>query len=68
MGYFLHDRSLNMFPWNSKPVISVIYESYLESTINKRSIDLYFVRKGQYLAEIKLFENLESEVYKKSKY
>ncbi len=23
---------------------------------------------GQYLAEIRLFENLESEIYKKSKY
>ncbi len=28
---------------------------------NKLSIDVWFVRIGQYLAEIQLFENLESE-------
>ncbi len=32
--------------------------------INTLSIDLWFVRIGQYLAEIQLFENLESEVQK----
>jgi len=32
-----------------------------ESWINKRSIDLWFVIIGQYLAEIQIFENLESE-------
>ncbi len=32
------------------------------------SIDVWFVRIGQYLAEIQLFENLESEDAKKSKY
>ncbi len=32
-----------------------------ESWINKLSIDVWFVRIGQYLAEIQLFENLESE-------
>ncbi len=33
------------------------------------SIDVWFVRIGQYLAEIQLFENLESEgAKKKSKY
>ncbi len=36
--------------------------------INKLPIDVWFVRKGQYLAEIQLFENLESEGAKKSKY
>ncbi len=36
--------------------------------INKLSIDVWFVRIGQYLAEIQLFENLESEGAKKSKY
>ncbi len=36
--------------------------------INKLSIDVWFVMIGQYLAEIKLFENLESEGAKKSKY
>ncbi len=29
--------------------------------INKLSIDVWFVRIGQYLAEIQLFENLEPE-------
>ncbi len=38
-----------------------------ESWINKLSIDLWFVRIGQYLVEIQLFENLESEGAKKSK-
>ncbi len=36
--------------------------------INKRSIDVWFVRIGQYLADIQLLENLESEGAKKSKY
>ena len=44
-----------------------IYTSY-ESWINKLSIDVWFVRIGQYLAEIQLFENLESEGAKKSKH
>ncbi len=35
---------------------------------NKLSIDVWFVMIGQYLAEIQLFENLESEGAKKSKY
>ncbi len=38
-----------------------------ESWINKRSIDVWFVMIGQYLAEIQLFENLESEGAKKIK-
>ncbi len=37
-----------------------------ESWINKLSIDVWFVRIGQYLAEIQLFENLESEGAKKN--
>ncbi len=41
-----------------------IYTSY-GSWINKHSIDVWFVRIGQYLAEIQLFENLESEGAKK---
>ncbi len=36
--------------------------------INKLSIDVWFVMIGQYLAEIQLFVNLESEGAKKSKY
>ncbi len=38
-----------------------------ESWINKLSINVWFVRMGQYLAEIQLFENLESEGAKKIK-
>ncbi len=45
----------------------VIYASS-ESWINKLSIDVWFVMIGQYLAEIQLFVNLESEGAKKSKY
>ncbi len=33
--------------------------------LNKLSIDVWFVSIGQYLAEIQLFENLESEGAKK---
>ncbi len=36
--------------------------------LNKLSIDVWFVRIGQYLAKIQLSENLESEGGKKSKY
>ncbi len=36
--------------------------------INKLSIDVWFVMIGQYLVEIQLFEDLESEGAKKSKY
>ncbi len=36
--------------------------------LNKLSIDVWFVMIRQYLAEIQLFENLESEDAKKSKY
>ncbi len=39
-----------------------------KSQINKLSIDVWFVMIGQYLSEIQLFENLESEDAKKSKY
>ncbi len=39
-----------------------------ESWINNLSSDVWFVMIGQYLAEIQLFENLESEGAKKSKY
>ncbi len=39
-----------------------------ESWINNLSIDVWFVMIEQYLAEIQLFVNLESEGAKKSKY
>ncbi len=38
-----------------------------ESSLNKLSIGVWFVKSGQYLAEIQLFENLESVGAKKSK-
>ncbi len=53
-----------MWPWTTKPVIRVNFQKL----INKLSIDAWFVRIGQYVAEIQLFENLESEGAKKSKY
>ncbi len=37
-----------------------------ESCINNLSIDVWFVMIGQYLAEIQLFENLDSEGAKKN--
>ncbi len=46
-------KSWNMFFWGG--YIST------ESWINYISIDVWFVRIGQYLAKIQLFENLESE-------
>ncbi len=39
-----------------------------ESGVHNLSIDVWFVMIGQYLAEIQLFVNLESEGAKKSKY
>ncbi len=36
-------------------------EIYTSFWINNLSIDVWFVMIGQYLAEIQLFENLESE-------
>ncbi len=41
-----------------------IYKSS-ESWINKRSINVWFVRIGHYLAEIQLFENMDAEGAKK---
>ncbi len=54
-----------MWPWTTKTVIWVNLwkiENYTlsESWINKLSIYVWFVI-GQYLAEMQLFENLESE-------
>ncbi len=60
----------NMWPWTTKTVLSVHFfeiEFYTSSEIwiNKLSIDVWFVMIAQYLAEMKLFENLESEGAKK---
>ncbi len=41
---------------------------FFENWINQLFIDVWFVRIRQYLAEIQLFEYLESGVAKKSKY
>ncbi len=49
-----------MWPSTTKPIL--IYASS-ESWINHISIDVWF---GQYLAEIQLFENLESDDAKKN--
>ncbi len=49
-----------MWPWTTKPVLSV--------NCSKLKVDVWFVRIGQYLSEIQLFEHLESEDAKKSKY
>ncbi len=51
-----------MWPWITKPV-KFKFEIYAscETWINKFSIDVWFVRIRQYLVEIQLFENLESE-------
>ncbi len=60
-----------MWPWTIKSVIRVFFiEIYTspESRINKLSIDVWFVRIVQYAAEIQLFENMESEGAKKSKF
>ncbi len=54
-----------------KPVITGQFSEmgmYTSSEINKLSIDVWFVMIGQYLAEMQLFENLESEGTKKFKY
>ncbi len=49
-----------VWPWTTKPVIRVIF-------LNKLSIDVWFVRIGQYLVKIQPFENLDSEGAKKEK-
>ncbi len=53
---------LYLWPWTTKPVIRV---NFSKLRINKLSTDVWFIRIGQYLAEIQLFENLESEGAKK---
>ncbi len=45
-----------MWPWTTKPGFK---------KKKKYAIDVWFVRIGQYLAEMQLFENLESESAKK---
>ncbi len=61
-----------MWPWTTKPVLSVNFWNWdlyiIWKLNNKLSIDVWFARIEQYLAEIHLFENLESEGAKKSKY
>ncbi len=54
-----------MWPWTTKRLKSQVLDieiyTYYESWINKFTIDVWFVVIWQYLAEIQLFENLESE-------
>ncbi len=54
-----------MWPWTTEPVIRIRVIVLIESWINKLSIDVWFVRIGKYLAEMQLFEHLESEGAKK---
>ncbi len=58
--------------WSTKPHKGHFFEIEIytssESWIYKLSIGVWFVRIGQYLTEIQLFVNLESEGAKKSKY
>ncbi len=69
----LWNKNINFWLWTTKPVIRVFFKIKMytssKSWINNiHSIDVWFVRIGQYLSEIQLFENVESECAKKSKY
>ncbi len=55
-------------PQNKGQICEIEIHISSASWTNKLSIDERFVMIGQYLAEIQLFENLESEGAKKSKY
>ncbi len=46
--------------------IWILYWDLYIIWINKLSLDVWFVRIGLYLAEIQLFENMESEGAKKN--
>ncbi len=48
-----------------KAFLEIVIYRPSESWIHKLSIDVWFVMIRQYLAEMQLFENLESEVAKK---
>ncbi len=54
-----------MWPWTTQPILSVI-SIVRHNWIHNLSIDVWFTMIGQYLAEIQLFENLESEGAKKN--
>ncbi len=68
---YLIEIFCNIINVTTKPVIRSIFligiYTSSEYWINKPSIDLWFVRILQYLTEIQLFENLESEGAKKIK-
>ncbi len=71
--YFLFIfKEIYMWPWATKPFIRVhflfVYIIRKQNAYIPLSIDVWFVRIGQYLAEMQLFENLGSEGAKKSKY
>ncbi len=60
-------RTLKQMGYSSrKPNRRLIHHLTIEQ--NKISIDVWFAMIGQYLDEIQLFENQESECNKKSKY
>ncbi len=56
------ELSVKCDPWTTKPVIPVIF------FWDQLSIDIWFVTREQYLADIQLCENLESEGAKEYKY
>ncbi len=66
--YFLPDMTLDHKTSHTCQFFEIEIYTLPESWINKLSIDVWFVMIGQYLAETQLFENLESEGAKKSKY
>ncbi len=61
----IYIKDLKFDPW---PQTSHKGSFWSWDSINKLSIDVWFVMIGRYLDEIPLFENLESEGAKKSKY
>ncbi len=58
----------HVWPWTTKTILSVNFRNWDLYIIWKLSVDVLFVRIWQNLAEIQLFENLESEGAKNSKY
>ncbi len=51
---YIYIYCMYMWPWTTQPVLSVNFTIEIY-------IDVWFVRTGQYLVEIQLFENMESE-------
>ncbi len=59
---FLWNQTDGEMDWKQNKYVTLDHKtSQLRLGLNKLSIDVWFVRIWQYLAEIQLFENLESE-------